>query len=331
MMKDFQALPKVELHLHLDCSLSYAVVNRLAPSISREQYDLDFIAPPKCKNLAEFLKRAPQGFALMQTETSLRQVTFDLFEQLASDHVIYAEIRFAPLLHTQKGLRSHEVVEIVDQAFTEAIQQSGIEARLILCTLRHFNEQQSLETVRLVERFRPRLVAGFDIAADEAGYPIHAHVSSFQYAITKGLPRTAHAGEARGPESVWETLKNFRPSRLGHGVRSIEDSALIAHLQNSGIHLEICPTCNIQTDIYNLYPDHPIDRLYRAGVSVGVNTDARTISNVTLTEEYGRLHHNFGWDKEQFLACNRNAINASFAPDSIKQKITEQLLAAYQS
>ncbi len=325
----FTNLPKVELHLHLDCSLSYDVVSRLAPEVSLERYRETFIAPAKCTSLAAFLERADNGFRLMQSETQLRLVTDDLFGQLRDDRVIYAEIRFAPLLHTGQGLKPEEVVEIVDDATAKAIEKTGVQARLILCTLRHFDQKQSLETARLVLRFRGARVAGFDLAADEAGYSIAPHVPAFRFALEHDIPCTSHAGEACGPESVWETLKELRPGRIGHGVRSIEDPALIKHLQTERIHLEVCPTCNIQTDIFPEYKDHPINRLFELGLSIGVNTDARTMSNITLSGEYRKLHETFGWGKEHFLRCNLDALRASFLPEKENKDLLSRLSDEY--
>jgi len=327
---DFHNLPKVELHLHLDCSLSFDVVSRLAPEVSLDRYRATFIAPPKCTNLADFLERADSGFKLMQTERQLRLVTDDLFEQLRKDHVIYAEIRFAPLLHTERGLKPEEVVEIVDSAAAHAIDRSGVQARLILCTLRHFDQKQSMETVGLVQRFRGTRVAGFDMAADEAGHSIEPHIAAFRFAADHHIPCTSHAGEARGPESVWETLTHLRPQRIGHGVRSIEDPALIKHLRTEGIHLEVCPTCNVQTDIYAEYKDHPIHRLFDLGLSVGVNTDARTMVDITLPEEYRKLHETFGWTKEHFFRCNMEALRASFISEKEKRELLGRLEDEYR-
>jgi adenosine deaminase len=326
---DCRLLPKVELHLHLDCSLSFAVVSTIAPEVTFSEYREQYIAPAKCTSLADFLTRAPRGIKLMQTEGNLRLVVDDLFNQLVEDRVLYAEIRFAPLLHVEHGLTPDEVVGIVEEATVKAVSKTGVEARLILCTLRHFNESQSMETVRLVDRFRGTTVAGFDIAADEAGYPIDQHVPAFRYAFDHRIPCTAHAGEARGADSVWETLKQLRPARIGHGVRSLEDMNLIAHLRQEKIHLEVCPSCNIQIDIFDQYRDHPIDTLYRLGLSVGVNTDARTITDITLTDEYEKLHRTFGWTKEHFLRCNRNALGASFVPDELKERLLERLTQEY--
>ena len=326
---DWSRLPKVELHLHLDCSLSYDVVSQLDPSITLEDYRTNFIAPNKCVDLADILPRASQGVALMQTEEQLRLVTLDLFDQLGQDNVLYAEIRFAPLLHTERGLSGRQVVASVEAATAQAVRSTGIEARLILCTCRHFSAAQSLETVHLVRDFRGTYVAGFDIACDEAGYPIDAHLAAFQVARDMRIPYTAHAGEARGPDSVWETLQHFAPSRLGHGVRSIEDPRLLEHLRQHQIHLEVCPTSNVQIDLYDTYADHPIDRLYQAGVSVGVNTDNRTMANITLSEEYTKLHRTFGWETQDLVQCNRNALNAAFIPDDVRNKLLTQLAEGY--
>jgi adenosine deaminase len=320
-------MPKVELHLHLDCSLSYQAVSRLVPSISRREFDAEFIAPPQCTSLADFLTRAPRGFQLMQSEDALRLVTEDLFEQLSQDRVIYAEIRFAPLLHTAAGLTPEAVVAAVDRATEQCIEATGIEARLILCTLRHFNQAQSLLTAQLVERFKGSRVVALDIAGDESGFSIDAHIPAFRYALDHGLGRTAHAGEARGAGSVWETLRAFAPSRIGHGVRSIEDASLVEHLRRERIHLEVCPSSNVQTRTFLTYGAHPVDRLLRAGVSLGINTDARTIANVTLEQEYDRLRQHFGWGAEELLACNREALRAAFLDEPLRARLLAQLTA----
>jgi adenosine deaminase len=327
---DFRVYPKVELHLHLDCSLSYDVVRKINPSISEETYRRDFIAPARCTNLADFLTRAPHAIALMQTQEQLQLVVADVFEQLQRDNLLYAEIRFAPFLHTDKGLSPEQVVEAVEAATARASAVTGIEARLILCTLRHYSAEQSLQTARLVEHFYGTHVAALDLAGDEAGYPLTAHIAAYQYAAERNLPRTAHAGEASGPQSVWETLRLLHPLRIGHGVRSSEDSALIEHLRKERIHLEVCPTSNLQTNIYDTYADHPINTLYNTGLSLSVNTDTRTITAITLTQEYEKLHQFFGWGKHHFLHCNLEAIRASFLPESRKQELAAQLQEAYQ-
>ncbi len=327
---DLRSLPKIELHLHLDCSLSYAAVARLDPAVTPEEYARDYVAPARCTNLADFLSRAPKGFQLMQTEDSLRLVTEDLFAQLAADGVIYAEIRFAPLLHLQQGLTAECVVEIVERETDRMTRETGIEAGLILCTLRHFSEEQSMVTARLVEAFRGSRVVALDLAGDEAGFPLDAHLGAYSYAREHGLFRTAHAGEACGPESVWQTLRQLAPQRIGHGTRSYEDAALVEHLHNERIHLELCPSSNVQIIPSILsWEHHPIDRLYRAGVPLNVNTDTRMLTPVTLTGEYDGLRRTFGWGVEELLHTNRMGVDAAFADEAVKARLRAQLTAAY--
>lgn len=318
-------LSKVELHLHLDCSLSYEGAARLDPSLSAEEFESNFIAPPQCSSLRDFLTRVPPALQLMQSVAALHLVTENVFQQLTSERVVYAEIRFAPLLHIEKGLSPEAVVAAVDRAAERCIDATGIEVRWILCTLRHFSQEQSLITARLLERFQGSRVVALDLAGDEAGFPIDAHIPAFRYAIEHGLSRTAHAGEARGAESVWETLRAFQPTRIGHGLRSIEDPSLVEHLRRERVHLEICPSSNVQTRACSTYCDHPVDRLWRAGVSLGINADARTITNVSLEQEYARLEQCFGWGDEELAASNREAMRAAFVEEPVKQRILSSL------
>jgi adenosine deaminase len=326
---DYRKTPKVELHLHLDCSLSYDVVQLLKPSVTIDEYVRSFIAPPKCPDLADYIKRAINGFELMQTEEQLRLVTLDLFRQLNADNVLYAEIRFAPLQHTIQGLTPDEVIGAVNEATKEGIKKYGVDVGVILCTLRHYSEDQSMETVELVRKYKGTHVVGFDIAANEAGFPIDDHIKAFQFAKAHNIHCTAHAGEARGPESVWETLNNFQPSRIGHGVRSAEDLQLLSFLKENNIHLEICPTSNIQVNVFDKIEDHAADKIFNAGVSMSINTDARTISNVTLADEYELLERIFDWKKEHFRKCNLEAIDHSFTTTEVKQKVRKRIEAAY--
>lgn len=326
---DFRSLPKVELHLHLDCALSVDVVTRLDPSVTPARYAAEFVAPAHCRSLAEWLTCPPRSVALMQTDAGLRAVVGDLFRQLLDDNVIYAEIRFAPLLHCTQGLSPSAVVDIVEQATADASRRTGVAARLILCTLRHFSYDQSMATVGLVRQFRGTTVVAFDIAGDEAGFSLDNHEGAFGVAHTERLHCTAHAGEAAGHTSVRETLDRLRPTRVGHGVHSIENAALVDRLIRDRIHLEICPTCNLQTNVVPDYAEHPVDRLFRAGVSLGLNTDARAVSDITLGREYEKMSRTFGWREEDFHACNRNALTAAFIDDNLRTTLLGRLADGY--
>jgi adenosine deaminase len=316
---------KVELHLHLDCAASFAAVRALSPQTTFAEYRRDFVVPANCASLADFLTRPPRVVALMQSPHALKLVAEDLFDQLARDGVVYAEVRFAPFLHTEGGMRVEQVVAEVERAAAAAAAATGIEARLILCTLRHFSANQSRRTAELVREFGGSLVAGLDLAGDEAGFPLDAHEGAFRYAVEQGLARTAHAGEASGPASVWETLRRLQPTRLGHGVRSIEDAALVRHLKERGIHLEVCPSSNVVTSVVEKYEDHPVDRLHRAGVALSISTDARAMLDLTLSLEYERIRGCFGWGEEDFLRCNRAALAAAFAPEDVKRRVAVRL------
>jgi adenosine deaminase len=321
-------MPKAQLHLHLDGAASYAAVAALAPGTSLADYRRDFVAPAKCTNLVDFLTRPPRIVALMQDARGLRLIVDDLFDQLLRDGTIYVEIRFAPHLHLEGCLGPREVVDIVERATDAAVAATGVEARIILCTLRHFTAEQSLETAELVRDFRGSRVVALDIAGDEAGFPLDAHRPAFHLAESEGLFRTAHAGEASGAASVWETLDALRPNRVGHGVRSVEDPALVEHLRAERIHLEVCPTCNVQIGVFERYGDHPIDELFRAGVHLSVNTDAPTIADVTLSLEYERLREAFGWTDTELLACTRNAIEAAFVDELTRARLLARLTAS---
>jgi adenosine deaminase len=296
------------------------VVKKISPKITNHQFNNEFIGST-CSCLKDYIKCADRAVEIMQTKEQLELVTSDLFKQLKKDNVIYAEIRFAPLLHLKGGLSSTEVVKIISQITKNESIKTGIEAGLILCTLRHYSAEQSMETVNLVNDFKGSNVIGFDLAADEAGYPIKNHIKAFKFAYDNKIHCTAHAGEAMGPESIIETLDLLKPKRIGHGVRSFEDPNLIERLKKEKIHLELCLTSNMVTKVYKDFFNHPIDELYKKNLSISINSDGRTISNTNLCKEYSLISKHFMWDDNDFLNCNINAINASFASEKLKSKL----------
>jgi adenosine deaminase len=322
---DVGSLPKVELHLHLDCSLSHRGIRRLRPSVTRDEYMREYVAPARCTNLAEFLACVPKLLALLQSVEGLQVMVDDVFDQLREDGIVYAELRFAPLLHLEQGLTPDRIVETVDATVSEMVKRTGIEARIILCTLRHFTEQQSLTTAELAHAFSGRRVVGLDLAGDEAGFPIAPHAAAFRFARDHGLHTTAHAGESRGAESVWETLRTLSPARIGHGIRSIEDPRLVDHLRDSSIHLEVCPSSNVQTGAAASWPVHPVDRLQTAGVPVSVNTDTRGLTQATLNKEYALLTKHFGWTADQLLIANRIALRHAFLDEGARATLLSRL------
>ncbi len=325
----FKNLPKIELHIHLDCSLSYETVKRLRPDTTIDDFNNNFKASKSCSSLKQYIKCADNAISLMQSKESLELVMEDFFNQLIEDNVIYCEIRFAPLLHTEEGLNSREVLNIICNSMNILSKESGVITGLILCTLRHYSKEQSMETVKLVEEFKGKGVLGFDIAADEAGYPLDNHIDAFKYAVQNDINCTAHAGEAKGPESIWETIDKLKVKRIGHGVKCIKDPKLVKVLSENNYHLEVCVSSNIKTKTFNKIEDHPISQINKSSISMSINTDGRTISDTDLTNEYELISKNFGWSIEEFKKCNLEAIKHAFISDEIKTLLTHKINKEY--
>lgn len=329
-MSGISKLPKVELHVHLDTSLSLENVRQFVPHITPDTYQENYVAPEKCGSLTRFLEYVHSAASLLQTSSSLSQSLCRLMIELAEDNVHYAEIRMAPLLHTYGGLVLKEVADALCLGLRQGQYVAPtLTARLIFCTLRHFTETQSLDTARLAVAYRDQGVVGFDLAADESAYPVDHHVPAFEYAAANGLALTAHAGEGKGPESVWEVLDNLHVRRIGHGVRSIEDPALVASLKENNIHLEICPSSNIQTGIYHRMQDHPVDALLHAGISLSINTDGRGLLQHTLSQQYKKVVDVFGWGIAEWQYVNQMALQAAFCDPETKDRIKNRLESDY--
>ena len=325
----FKNLPKIELHIHLDCSLSYETVKRLRPDTTIDDFNNNFKASKSCSSLKQYIKCADNAISLMQSKESLELVMEDFFNQLIEDNVIYCEIRFAPLLHTEEGLNSREVLNIICNSMNILSKESGVITGLILCTLRHYSKEQSMETVKLAKEFKGKGVLGFDIAADEAGYPLDNHIDAFKYAVQNDINCTAHAGEAKGPESIWETIDKLKVKRIGHGVKCIKDPKLVKILSENNYHLEVCVSSNIKTKKFNKIEDHPISQINKSSISMSINTDGRTISDTDLTNEYELISNKFGWSIEEFKKCNLEAIKHAFISDEIKTFLNHKINKEY--
>ena len=328
MINEFKKFPKVELHVHLDCCLSFDALKKISPEISLSTYKEKFIGTSS-NSLKDYIKCADIALEYMQTKQQLEIVVEDLFNQFKSDNIIYAEVRFAPLLHLKKGLSAEEVVKIVSEKTSIESKKSGIEVGLILCTLRHFNKKKSLRTAKLINSFSNKNIVGFDLAADEVGYPLDNHLKAFKIVRNNNILCTAHAGEALGSQSVLDTLQHLKPQRIGHGVRCIESDELMGKIKKENIHLEICVTSNMVTKVFNDLKDHPVDFLLNKGISLSINTDGRTISDTTLNKEYVLLNKEFNWLKNKFLEVNINAMKASFSSNEVKNKIISILNQNY--
>ncbi len=310
-------IPKVELHLHLDGSVRLDTASRLTGKSIEEVRSL-MIAKEKCHDLNEYLTKFNLANEIMQSQENLTRIAKELVEDLKNDNVIYAEVRFAPLLHTKKGLTGEEVIEAV----LLGLKDEDLKVNLILCMMRQFSFEDNLKTIELAIKYLDKGVVAIDLAGAEALYPTANFERLFQIAKDKNIPFTIHAGEADGKDSILSAI-NFKTKRIGHGVRCIEDKETLDMINKNNITLEVCPTSNIQTDIFKNYHDHPIRKLYDMNILVTINVDNMTVSNIDLTQEYEKLVKNFNFTLKDFKKMNINAINASFLKEELKEKYRE--------
>lgn len=326
MKFDPRKIKKVELHVHLDTCLSYYYIKTLYPETTLLEYNERFVAHTQCLDLGDFIKKITPQLTILQTSLAIELAVDDLFDQLHSDNIIYTEIRFAPLLHVNKDLSAEKVIETVLEAMKRCGLKYAIKSKLIICTLRHFTKEQSIYTAKLAAKYLPYGVAALDLAADEARYSLDNHIAAFDYMHEMGGGCIAHAGEALGHVSILETIKLLNVSRIGHGVNCIDDLETVELIKSKNIHLEICPSCNIVCNIFGTIEEHPIDKIKNLGVSIGVNTDARTVANTTLNNEYLLLNERFGWQRNDFIECNISAIKASFINSESKAFLCQEIV-----
>lgn len=310
-------IPKVELHLHLDGSVRLDTASMLTGKSIEEVRSL-MIAKEKCHDLNEYLTKFNLANEIMQSQENLTRIAKELVEDLKNDNVIYAEVRFAPLLHTKKGLTGEEVIEAV----LLGLKDEDLKVNLILCMMRQFSFEDNLKTIELAIKYLDKGVVAVDLAGAEALYPTANFERLFQIAKDDNIPFTIHAGEADGKDSILSAI-NFKTKRIGHGVRCIEDKETLDMINKNNITLEVCPTSNIQTDIFENYHDHPIRKLYDMNILVTINVDNMTVSNIDLTQEYEKLVKNFNFTLKDFKKMNINAINASFLKEELKEKYRE--------
>lgn len=310
----------IDLHLHLDGSLSVASVRQLAAmaDIAVPENDGELLEMLQvgrdCRDLNEYLEKFDFPCSLMQSGEAITAAVYNLLEELKGQGLLYGEIRFAPQLHTRKGLSQHQVVA----AAVAGLEQSDFRANLILCCMRgRDNREANLRTVQVAAEFLGRGVCALDLAGAEALFPTEDFRELFRTANEMGIPLTIHAGEAAGPESIWTALE-CGARRIGHGVRCLEDPALTAHLAQRGIPLEICPTSNLNTSIFPDLPSYPLRKLMDAGVKVTVNTDNMTVSGVTLRQELERLAETFHLTGEEIRGLLHNSAEAIFGSEDIK-------------
>ena len=323
----------IDLHLHLDGSLSLENVRDLAQmqNITVEPDDRKLLkllqVGPDCRDLNEYLEKFAFPGSLLQKPEAITRSVENLRRELKDQGLIYAEIRFAPQLHTLQGLDQRQV----SQAAVAGLKSDGVKASLILCCMRgKDNHAENLETVRLTAEFLGKGVCATDLAGAEALFPNADFEDLFDLAKELGVPYTIHAGEADGPESVRKALE-FGTKRLGHGVRSVEDPELMKILAQEGTTLEMCPTSNLNTNIFNSIEAYPLVRLMDAGIRVTLNTDNTMVSGVSLQSEWEKVMGAFHLTKEQILTIQKNGAEAVFGDESLKNWLLQEIDARFQA
>lgn len=344
--------PKALLHDHLDGGLRPSTVVDIAgqtgydglPTNDVDELATWFRTRSHSGSLERYLEPFSHTVAVMQTPEALHRVAFECVEDLAGDSVVYAEVRFAPELHIDRGLSFDEIVEAVLAGFADgerACAAAGrpIVVRLLVTAMRH--AAVSREIAELAIRFRDKGVVGFDIAGAEAGNPPTRHLDAFEYMRDHNARFTIHAGEAFGLPSIHEAIAFCGADRLGHGVRIVDDievldggggagqirlGRLAAILRDKRIPLELCPSSNVQTGAVNSIAEHPFDQLARARFRVTVNTDNRLMSDTTMSREMHRLVQAFGYGWSDLERFTINAMKSAFIPFDERLAIIDEVI-----
>lgn len=327
----------IDLHLHLDGSLSAQDVLTLAQrqnialsEKNEEEARRRITVPPGCKSLGEYLSCFELPLSVLQTAQALSDSVYSLINRLAHSGMIYAEIRFAPQLHMQKGMAMEEACQAAADGLARAKRDfSSCAVQLIFCCMRGTrNLQNNLNTVELASAYRDKGVCAADLAGAEGLYPTQDFAEVFSRVRALELPFTIHAGEADGPQSIWAAVE-MGATRIGHGVRAIEDERLLDTLIKKRITLECCPTSNVQTAAVPSIEEHPVLKLLERGVSVTVNTDNMTVSGTTLAREFAvlkeRLHMSVSQEKRLLL----NSARAAFLPQEKRDVLKQRVLQAF--
>jgi adenosine deaminase len=320
-MNDF---PKIELHCHLDGSMSPELVQRLLGGRG-EEYSLEELkglltAPEDCESLAEYLEKFDLPLRCLQTREGLRSAAEELALSAAGENVKYIEVRFAPSFSTAQGLSVREVIESVSSGLRSAESQADIYTGIIVCTMRNLDSETNRAMLKEAREFLGCGVAGCDLAGDEKAYPTADFADVFETARKYDMPFTIHAGECGSADSV-KTAIGLGAGRIGHGIAMSGHPDIIRLCAERKIGVELCPTSNLQTKALRDFSAYPFTEFYEAGVLLSVNTDNRTVSGTTCTDEYKRLA-GAGMFKENM--CRKiylDSVEAAFADDDIKQKL----------
>ena len=328
-----QALPKAELHVHLDGSLRPSTMLELASAqgVSLPASEPDELAnairATGSKGLVEYLEKFAVTLSVMQTPGALERTAYELAEDSAGENTRYIEVRYSPALHTDGGMSLQEAVSAPLRGLARAEDDFGIRTGLIICGIRSLEPSVSLQLAELAVEFMDQGVVAFDLAGAEAGNPAREHLAAFQHATEHNLSLTLHAGEGDGAESIAQAVHECHARRIGHGTRLLEDPALERFVNDFRIPLEVCLTSNVQTRVAPTFAEHPFRRYFDAGLVVTLNTDNRLISGTSLTDEYWLAHQHLGLSWEELMEVSLLGFQAAFLPYEAKVNLLEEVEA----
>ena len=333
-----QKLPKTDLHVHLDGSLRVSTIIDLAerqrielPARDEDGLRKAMNIGQNCGSLVEYLKAFDVTLRVMQTREALERIAYELAEDAAKENVRYMEVRYAPMLHTRRGLKLTSVVESVLAGLRAAQSAFGIESNVIICGIRNVSSESSLEMAELAVAYKNRGVVGFDLAGAEYDHPAKHHRAAFQLVRDNNINVTIHAGEAYGPESITQAVHVCGAHRIGHGCRLREDGDLLHYVNDHRIPLECCPSSNVQTGAIRDLQSHPLKLYYNLGLRVTVNTDNRLVTDTTVSKELWLAHTHMGLSLADLKNIILSGFKSAFLPFHVKQQylraVSEELRA----
>lgn len=317
-------MPKIELHCHLDGSLSPALAARLLKDAGEdyieEQLESLLVAPKDCKSLSEYLKCFDLPLLSLQTKEGLSLAAKELALAAAKEHVVYLEVRFAPSFSTKQGLSVREIIESVNKGLKEAEKEADIMTSIIVCTMRGLDMETNLSMLKEAREFLGAGVCGCDLAGDEKSYPTADFSELFSYAKKNGMPATIHSGECGSAENIRAAI-SLGAKRIGHGIAMAGDRELMKLCAREKIGVELCPTSNLQTKAVTDFSRYPFVEFLKAGILLSINTDNRTVSNTTLTDEFMLLADAGMLNDAACEKIYKASIACCFCDDDVKQML----------
>ncbi|MFX3634742.1 MAG: adenosine deaminase [Candidatus Pristimantibacillus sp.] len=332
LLDQLDQLPKIDLHLHLDGSVRPDTIREFASQLGKElpvteEEDLTpwMQIDDSCSSLKEYLSKFQFVLPFLQSAEALERVAYEVVEQASEQGCFYIEVRFAPLLHTVNGLTVDEAIQYTIEGLRRGEHQFGVKARAIAICLRSDSIEQNMDVIEAANRYYGKGLVAVDLAGDEASFPPELHRHLFEKAQNYSLPITIHAGEAGGSQNVYESITGLGASRIGHGVRIIDDPVVMELVKMKRIPLELCPISNIQTKAVTGWEVYPITTFMEQGIIVTVNTDNLTVSGTNITLEYYMLMERCGLTIEQIGALIVNGAKASFLEEPEKQILIDEI------